>query len=74
MAEYVRVKRITVPLEDNDHLLLVTTGVNADHNRTIEHLLKLVSPLKWLHLTMINEEISTMEPIRISYIPNDIIH
>jgi hypothetical protein len=42
MAEYEKVKRITVPLEDNSHLLLVTTEVNADHSRIIEQLLKLV--------------------------------
>jgi hypothetical protein len=37
-----KVKRITIPLEDNSHLLLVTTEVNADHNRIIEQVLKLV--------------------------------
>jgi hypothetical protein len=30
MAEYEKIKRITVPLE-NDHLLLVTREVEADH-------------------------------------------
>lgn len=42
MAEYEKVKRITIPLEDNSHLLLVTTEVNADHSRIIEQVLKLV--------------------------------
>jgi hypothetical protein len=42
MAEYEKVKRITIPLEDNSHLLLVTTEVNADHSRIIEQILKLV--------------------------------
>jgi hypothetical protein len=42
MAEYEKVKRITIPLEDNSHLLLVTTGVNADHSKIIEQVLKLV--------------------------------
>src|SRR5919112_6248226 len=37
MAEYEKVKRITIPLKDNSFLILVTTEVNADHSRTIEH-------------------------------------
>ena len=39
MAEYEKVKRITIPL-DNSHLLLVTTEVNADHSRLIDQVLK----------------------------------
>jgi hypothetical protein len=39
MAEYEKIKRITVPLEQN-HLLLVTTEVNAD--KIIESILKIV--------------------------------
>jgi hypothetical protein len=42
MAEYEKVKRITIPLDDNSHLLLVTTEVNADHSRIIQQVLKLV--------------------------------
>ncbi len=42
MAEYEKVKRITIPLADNSHLLLVTTEVIADHSRIIEQSLKLV--------------------------------
>jgi hypothetical protein len=42
MAEYEKVKRITIPLEDNSHLLLVTTEVNADHSGVIDQVLKLV--------------------------------
>jgi hypothetical protein len=42
MAEYEKVKRITIPLDDNSHLLLVTTEVNADHSRIIQQILKLV--------------------------------
>ena len=42
MAEYEKVKRITIPLEDNSHLLLVTTEMNADHTRIIQQVLKLV--------------------------------
>src|SRR5512133_903058 len=41
MAEYEKIKRITVPLE-NDHLLLVTTEVEADHRSIINNVLKLV--------------------------------
>jgi hypothetical protein len=42
MAEYEKVKRITIPLDDNNHLLLVTTEVNADHDRIIDKVLKSV--------------------------------
>ena len=42
MAEYEKVKRITIPLEDNSHLLLITTEVNADHDRIISKVLRLV--------------------------------
>ena len=41
MAEYEKIKRITAPL-DNDHLLLVTTEVNADHQNLISKVLKLL--------------------------------
>ena len=41
MAEYEKIKRITVPLE-SDHLLLVTTEVEADHRTIINNVLKLV--------------------------------
>ena len=41
MAEYEKIKRITMPLE-NDHLLLVTTEVEADHGRIINNVLKLL--------------------------------
>jgi hypothetical protein len=42
MAEYEKVKRITIPLDDNSHLLLVSTEVNADHDRIIDKVLKLI--------------------------------
>jgi cell division septal protein FtsQ len=42
MAEYEKVKRITIPLDDNNHLLLVTTEVIADHDRIIDKVLKSV--------------------------------
>jgi hypothetical protein len=41
MAEYEKIKRITAPL-DNDHLLLVTTEVDADHQNVIIKVLKLI--------------------------------
>jgi hypothetical protein len=41
MAEYEKVKRITIPLENN-HLLLITTEVEADHGRIIGNVLKLI--------------------------------
>jgi len=41
MAEYEKIKRITAPL-DNDHLLLVTTEVQADHQNIIANVLKLI--------------------------------
>lgn len=40
MAEYEKMKRITVPL-DETHLLLVTTDVEANHARIIGEILKL---------------------------------
>ncbi|MGA8105075.1 MAG: hypothetical protein WB815_00370 [Nitrososphaeraceae archaeon] len=42
IAEYEKVKRITIPLEDNSHLLLITTEVNAVHDRIINKVLRLV--------------------------------
>ena len=41
MAEYEKIKRIAMPLE-NDHLLLVTTEVEVDHVRIINNVLKLL--------------------------------
>jgi hypothetical protein len=40
MAEYEKIKRITIPLDDM-HLLLVTTDVTADHMRIINEILRL---------------------------------
>ncbi|CAN5509935.1 hypothetical protein BH18THE2_BH18THE2_27350 [soil metagenome] len=42
MAEYEKAKRISIPIEDNSHLFLITTEVNAYHNRILVHVLKLV--------------------------------
>ncbi|HET8793610.1 MAG TPA: DUF6659 family protein, partial [Nitrososphaeraceae archaeon] len=41
MAEYEKIKRITIPLDD-DHLLLITTEVMADHAQIISNALKLL--------------------------------
>lgn len=41
MAEYEKIKRITVPLE-NDHLLLITTEVEADHAKVIDSVLNML--------------------------------
>lgn len=41
MAEYEKIKGITFPLDQN-HLLLVTTEVDADHNKTINKVLTMI--------------------------------
>ena len=41
MAEYEKIKRITIPLED-DNLLLVTSEVEVDHGKIINDVRKLV--------------------------------
>ena len=45
MAEYEKVKRITIPLEYNGHLLLITTEIDANHGRIIEYVMKLIQHL-----------------------------
>lgn len=42
MAEYEKIKRITIPLPD-EHLLLVTTEVQADHGKIINNIISLLS-------------------------------
>ena len=42
MAEYEKIKRITIPLEDNNHLVLITTEVEANHDRIIDHVMKFI--------------------------------
>jgi hypothetical protein len=42
MAEYEKVKRITIPLEDNDRLLSITTEVDVNHDRIIDHVMKFI--------------------------------
>jgi hypothetical protein len=41
MSEYEKIKRITFPLGE-DHLLLVTTEVDADHNKIIRDILPML--------------------------------
>ena len=41
MEEYEKVKQITMPLED-EHLLLISTEVNADHGKIIESSIQLI--------------------------------
>src|SRR5437763_4364443 len=41
MAEYEKIKRITIPLE-NDHLLLITTEVDGAHDNIINRVLKML--------------------------------
>ena len=45
MAEYEKAKRITIPLEYNGYLLLITTEVDADHDRIIDHVLESIQHL-----------------------------
>jgi hypothetical protein len=40
LAEYEKIKRITMPLDDN-HLLYVTTEIESDHSRIIDRVRKL---------------------------------
>lgn len=42
MAEYEKVKRITIPVK-NYHLLLITTEVDANHGKIINDALKLLN-------------------------------
>jgi hypothetical protein len=41
MEEYEKVKQITMPLED-EHLLLISTDVDANHGKIIESAIKLI--------------------------------
>jgi hypothetical protein len=41
MAEYEKIKRVTIPLDDN-YLLLVSMEVATDHNRILEQTLKMI--------------------------------
>ena len=41
MEEYEKVKQITMPLED-EHLLLISTEVDAEHSKIIESAIQLI--------------------------------
>ena len=41
LAEYEKIKRITMPLGDEQHLLYLTTEPEADHSRIIERVMTL---------------------------------
>lgn len=41
MTEFAKVKMITIPLQD-DNLLLISIEINADHFKMIDHMLKVV--------------------------------
>ena len=41
MAEYDKLKRITIPI-DEKHLLMLTTETNANHTNVIDKILKLL--------------------------------
>jgi hypothetical protein len=41
MEEYEKIKQITMPLED-EHLLLISTEVDADHGKIIESAIQLI--------------------------------
>jgi len=49
MAEHEKIKRITFPLDEN-HLLLVTTDVEADHNKIIDGVLRLKKDILHYHV------------------------
>jgi hypothetical protein len=36
LAEYDKIKRITMPLSDNKHLVYITTEIPSDHNKIID--------------------------------------
>jgi hypothetical protein len=41
LAEYAKIKRITIPM-GKEHLIYLTTDVNADHTKIIDETLKLL--------------------------------
>jgi len=45
LAEYEKIKRITMPLGDDLHLLYITTEPNADHDRIIEGITRIAGKL-----------------------------
>ncbi len=45
LAEYEKIKRITMPLGDDKHLLYITTEPTADHNRIIQGVAKIAGKM-----------------------------
>jgi len=44
MAEYEKIKRITIPLKGgSDHLLVITTEVIADHQKIIDSVFRMIN-------------------------------
>jgi hypothetical protein len=43
MAEYEKIKRVTIPINEN-YLLLVTMEVDSDHSSIIDQILKIIKP------------------------------
>ena len=41
LAEYERIKRITMPLSDNKHLVYITTEIPSDHHKIINGVMQL---------------------------------
>ena len=41
LAEYERIKRITMPLSDNKHLVYITTEVPSNHEKIINGVIRL---------------------------------
>ena len=41
LAEYERIKRITMPLSDNKHLVYITTEIPSNHEKIIDGVMRL---------------------------------
>ena len=41
LAEYERIKRITMPLSDNKHLVYITTEIPSNHEKIINGVMRL---------------------------------
>ena len=44
MTEYEKIKRITIPI-DKDHLLFMSTDLDADHVKIIDNVFKLITSM-----------------------------
>ena len=45
LAEYEKIKRITMPLGDNIHLIYITTEPGADHDRIIQGIARITGKI-----------------------------